>query len=68
MRLIVQNNTQQRAVNFDSAIIINEAQFPKFVHEVAHTGARRANHLRECLLTDLRNEWLWSAFLAKIGQ
>src|SRR6476620_3631415 len=68
LRLIVQNNAQQRAVDFHGAVVINEAQFPKLVHEMAHTGARRANHLREGLLADLRNEGLGSAFLAKISQ
>ena len=68
LRLIVQNNAQQRAVDFYAAVVINEAQFPKLVHEMAHTGARSANHLRERLLADLSNDRLGSAFLAKIGQ
>ena len=58
VRLVMQNDAQQRAVDFYGAIIINKAQFPKFVHEVTHTGARRANHLRERLLADLRNDRL----------
>ena len=28
-------------------VVINKAQFPKFVHEMAHTRSRRADHLRQ---------------------
>jgi hypothetical protein len=40
VRLIVQNDAQQRAVHFHSAVVINEAQLPKFVHEIVlvHSG------------------------------
>jgi hypothetical protein len=68
LRLIVQNNAQQRAVDFDAAVVINEAQLPKLVHEMAHTGPRRADHLRERLLAHLRNDRLGSTFLAKVSQ
>jgi hypothetical protein len=67
LRVIVQNDAQQRAVDFQGAVVINEAQLSKFVHEMAHTGPRSADHLREHLLADLRNDRLGSAFLAKIG-
>ena len=68
LRLIVQNDVQQRAVDFHMAVVINEAQLSKFVHEMAHTGPRGADHLRQRLLADLRNDRLGSAFLAKISQ
>jgi hypothetical protein len=50
------------------AIVINKAQLPKFVHEKAHARSRRADHLRQRLLADLRNDWLRPTFLAKIRQ
>jgi hypothetical protein len=50
------------------AVVINEAQFPKFVHEMTHTRPRVADHLRERLLADLRNYPLRPAVLAKIRQ
>jgi hypothetical protein len=42
LRLIVQNNVQQGTVDLNVAVVINEAQLPKFVHEKAHTRSRRA--------------------------
>jgi hypothetical protein len=68
LRLIVQNDAQQRAADFQLAIVIDEAQLPKFVHEMARTRPRGADHLRERLMTDLRNDRLGSAFFAKISQ
>jgi hypothetical protein len=54
LRLIVQNDVQQGTVNLDMAVVINKAQFPKFVHEKTHARSRRADHLRQCLLADFR--------------
>jgi hypothetical protein len=42
----VQDNTQEGSVDVDPAIVMNEAQFPEFVHEEIDPGARCANHLR----------------------
>ena len=64
----MQNDAQQRAVHLEMAVVVNEAQFTKLVHELANTGPRGADHLCERLLTDLRNDRLGSAFLAKISQ
>jgi hypothetical protein len=50
--LIVQNHVQQGTVNLDMAVVINKAQFPKFVHEKTHARSRRADHLRQCPLAD----------------
>jgi hypothetical protein len=33
-RLIVQNNGQQRVVDFQGAVVFNQAQLSKFVHEM----------------------------------
>jgi hypothetical protein len=45
--LIVENHVQQGTVDFDVTVVINKAQFPKFVHEMAHARSRRADHLRQ---------------------
>jgi hypothetical protein len=50
-------------MDFDVSVVINQAQFSKFVHKKAHAGAgRRADHFRECLLADvgddLKRTWL----------
>ena len=49
-------------------VVINKAQFPKFVHEMAHTRSRRADHLRQCLLADFRYNWIRPTFFAEIRQ
>jgi hypothetical protein len=36
LRLIVENHVQQRTVNFDVAVVINQTQIAKFVHEMAY--------------------------------
>jgi hypothetical protein len=46
----------------------NCSAFAKSVHEKAHARARRADHLRERLLADIRNHRLLSSFLAKVRQ
>ena len=68
LRLIVQNDAQQRAVDFQGSVVIDEAQLPKLVHKMADTGPRGADHLRKRLLAHLCNDRLGPALLAKIGQ
>jgi hypothetical protein len=68
MRGFMQNDIQQYGVDFDVAIVIDQAQFSELVHKKIHAGARRANHLSERLLADLRNDRLGPALLAKIRQ
>ena len=48
--LIVEDNTQERAVNVKPAICMNEAQFLEFVHEEVDPRTRCANHFRQHLL------------------
>src|SRR5450631_3121577 len=55
-------------MNFDVAVVVNEAQFSKFVHEKTHPGPRRSDHLRKRLLADFRDYRLRLAFLAKVRQ
>jgi hypothetical protein len=66
-RLISQKYTQQGIVDFEMSIVIDEPQFTELVHEVAHARPGRADHLRECFLTDLRENWFGSAFLSKFA-
>lgn len=45
--LVVQDNTQERFVDVDLAVVVlDEPQLPEFVHEKIHPGPRRADHLR----------------------
>jgi hypothetical protein len=66
LRLIVQNDVQQGAVDFNVAVVINKAQLPKSVHEKAHARSRRADHFGQRFLTDFRDDWLRPTFLPKI--
>ena len=66
--LIVQHDVQQGTVDFHVAVVVNEAQLSKFVHEMAHAGPRGADHVRERLLADLCNDPLRRAVLAEIRQ
>ena len=67
-RLIVQNYIEQRAVDLQPAVVVNESQFPEPVHEEADPRAGGADHFRQRLLTDLGNYGLRFAFLAKVSQ
>src|SRR5271157_429298 len=65
---VVQDDIQQRTVNVQSAVILDEAQFAEPVHEEVDSGARRANDLGQHLLADLGDHRLRSAFLPEVRQ
>jgi hypothetical protein len=46
----MQDNTQEGSVDMQPAIVLNEAQFPEFIHEKVDPGACCANHFRQRLL------------------
>jgi hypothetical protein len=55
MRLVMQNDIQQGTMHFEAAaVVVNETQFSKFIHEETDAGPCRADHLCKCLLTDFR--------------
>src|SRR5260370_38558673 len=70
-KLVVQNDTQQRAVNLQPAFrptrVIDKTQFPEPVHEEAHPRTSRAHPLGQTLLTDLRNHRLRHPFLPNMS-
>src|SRR5437667_1677602 len=55
-------------MDFDAAVVLNEAQLSKFVHEETHARARRSDHLRKRLLADFRDHRLGCPFLAEVRQ
>src|ERR1700681_51751 len=63
----MQDHVQQGGVDLQvAAVVFDEAQLPKFVHENAHPRPSGADHLGERLLADFRYDRLWSSLLAKI--
>ena len=42
----MENNAQKGSVDVETAIVLNEAQFPEFIHEEINPGARRPDHFR----------------------
>src|ERR1019366_2281888 len=45
-KLIAENNTEKRAVDFQPTVVVNKSQFSEPVHEKTHSRAGRANHFR----------------------
>jgi hypothetical protein len=64
--LFVKDQVQQRGVNLDAAILLDQSHFPKFVHEKADAESGRANRLGESFLADLRDQGLRLSILAEI--
>src|SRR5665647_614352 len=51
-RLFAQHRVQQRSVNLDLALVIDEALFPESIHEEADPGPGGADHFRQRLLAE----------------
>src|ERR1035437_4233190 len=66
--LVVQNYIEQRAMDLQTAVVVNESQFPEPVHEEAHPRAGRADHLGQSFLTDLGDNGFRNALLAEMSQ
>ena len=53
--LVVQDDVQQGTVHLDVAVVANESEFAKAIHEEADAGSRGTNHLSQGFLTNLWN-------------
>jgi len=62
----MQNHIEKRAVDFQVAIVADQAQFTEPVHEKAYAGSRRADNVREHFMAELGNHRLRPAFLAEL--
>ena len=51
-RVIVQNYIQERVMDLQVSVVIDETQLAEFVHEEAHTRASGADHLGKSGLAD----------------
>ena len=64
----IENKVQEGLLNFELAVVFDQAQPPKFVHEKIHARSCRANHLSECLLVELYGQRFQATVIAVIGQ
>src|ERR1700690_3637820 len=55
---VTKNDTQERAVNVEAAVIFDVAQLPEFVHEQAYTASRCTNHFCQRFLGKLGHDLL----------
>ena len=65
--LIVKNDVEQGFMNADAAVVFDEAELTKAVHEEADARAGSADHFREGFLSDGRDEGFGLAGLAELG-
>src|ERR1700730_13704675 len=68
LRLLMQDRTQQRIVNLDVSVIVDQSELAKFVHEMTAAGSGGADRLRQCFLTNVRTDRLRAAFLSEIRE
>jgi hypothetical protein len=45
-RSLVQNDTQKRVIDFQTAVIFDESEFSEFIHEDINSGTGAAHHFR----------------------
>jgi hypothetical protein len=55
-------------MDLKSAVVMNEAQFPEFVHEKIYTRPRCADHFRQHLLRYFGKHLMRLEFLAVAGE
>ena len=65
---VVQDQVQERAVDFQTSVVFDEAELAEFVHEKAHPRSGSADHRGQAFLADLGNYRLRFPFLPEVGQ
>jgi hypothetical protein len=55
MALALSENLMQRAVNFQSTIVVDQSLFSEAIHKEVHTRTRRAYHFCQDLMAKHRN-------------
>jgi hypothetical protein len=69
-KLIVQNNAEEATLNCQPAVVavVDKAQVPELVHEMADPRAGGTHHLCQVVLADSGKNRCGPAFLPKMGQ
>src|SRR5271167_1438480 len=68
LKLIVEDDAEERGIDLQAAIVFDEAELAEFVHEEIDAGARGADHFRERFLGDFGQDSLRFVFGAVAGQ
>jgi hypothetical protein len=68
LELIVQDNAKKRAVHLQHAVVVDETQLSKLVHEEIHSSASCANHFRQNFLTHPWDHGLGLRFFSHSGE
>src|SRR5580658_3878204 len=66
--LVVENDVQERAVDLQPAVVVNEPHLSESVHKKTDPRPRCSYHLSKSLLTDLGNYGLGYAFLTEMSK
>ena len=56
--LVVEHDVEQRAVNFQPAVVVDEAHFSEPVHKEVNSSSSGTDHFRQSFLADLWNHVL----------
>jgi hypothetical protein len=64
----MKDDVEQRRMDLQLSVVLNEAKFAEFVHEKANSRAGRPDHLGQSLLRDSRNYDVGLPLLTEIGQ
>ena len=64
----MQDDIKKRTVDLQSTVVVNEAKISESVHEEIYSRTGCANQFCQSLLTNVRDHFLGSAFLAEVGQ
>src|SRR6266446_2360404 len=65
---VVEHDVEQRTVNFQPAVIVNQPKLSEPVHKKVNARSSRTDHFRQSFLAYLRNYVLRSPFLSKTRQ
>jgi len=66
--LIVQHHIHEGAVDFQTAVVFDEAKLPKLIHETTDVRTRRADHFRQHFVAYLGHDTFGLAVFAIAGE